>query len=100
MRTFRKTSLSQPHSKSARPTPTCGTTTPTSKRKRTRVLAAHGHATVSLSKRATLIALSAYFRAERRGFTPGLKLEDWLAAEQEVDTLLAAAARSTSAGAR
>lgn len=32
------------------------------------------------------IAQAAYFRAERRGFGPGHELEDWLAAEGEVDT--------------
>ena len=34
-----------------------------------------------------LIAEAAYFRAERRGFVPGQELEDWLAAEIEVDAL-------------
>jgi hypothetical protein len=33
-----------------------------------------------------MIARAAYFRAERRGFEPGHELEDWLAAETEVDT--------------
>ena len=36
-----------------------------------------------------LTAERAYFRAERRGFTPGHELEDWLAAEREVAALLA-----------
>ena len=31
-----------------------------------------------------LIAELAYYRAERRGFTPGGELEDWLEAEAEV----------------
>lgn len=31
------------------------------------------------------IERAAYFLAERRGFTPGHELEDWLRAEQEVD---------------
>lgn len=35
-----------------------------------------------------MIAQAAYYRAERRGFAPGLEAEDWLAAEQEVDTAL------------
>lgn len=30
------------------------------------------------------IATAAYFRAERRGFTPGGEIDDWLAAEAEV----------------
>lgn len=37
-----------------------------------------------------LIAERAYHRAERRGFTPGHELDDWLAAEREVAALLAA----------
>lgn len=32
------------------------------------------------------IAERAYWRAERRGFAPGGEIDDWLAAEQEVDT--------------
>ena len=31
------------------------------------------------------IAEAAYFRAERRGFAPGHELEDWLAAEAEIE---------------
>jgi hypothetical protein len=37
-----------------------------------------------------MIAEAAYFRAEQRGFVPGSELEDWLAAEIEVEDLLAA----------
>jgi len=32
-----------------------------------------------------MIAENAYYRAERRGFLPGNEVEDWLAAEEEVD---------------
>ncbi len=32
-----------------------------------------------------MIARLAYFRAERRGFAPGGEVQDWLAAEAEVD---------------
>jgi hypothetical protein len=35
--------------------------------------------------RLALIAQAAYFRSEHRGFQPGHELEDWLAAEAEVD---------------
>jgi hypothetical protein len=35
--------------------------------------------------RAALIAEAAFFRAEKRGFEPGHEMEDWLAAEAEVD---------------
>lgn len=40
--------------------------------------------------RRQLIAEAAYFRAERRGFHPGAELDDWLAAEIEIDALLGA----------
>lgn len=35
------------------------------------------------------VAEAAYLRAECRGFAPGCELDDWLAAELEVDALLA-----------
>jgi Protein of unknown function (DUF2934). len=44
-----------------------------------------------------LTAERAYFRAERRGFAPGHELEDWLAAECEVATLLAEPAEVAAA---
>ena len=31
-----------------------------------------------------LIAQAAYYRAEKRGFTPGLEADDWLQAETEI----------------
>jgi hypothetical protein len=36
-----------------------------------------------------MVSEAAYFRAERRGFLPGHEIEDWLAAEEEVDELIA-----------
>jgi hypothetical protein len=36
-----------------------------------------------------MIAEEAYLRAQRRDFLPGHELEDWLAAEAEVDRRLA-----------
>lgn len=44
-------------------------------------------ATMAGEDRRRLIAEAAYFRAEQRGFAPGRELEDWLAAEIEVDAL-------------
>jgi hypothetical protein len=38
--------------------------------------------------RRDIIAQAAYFRAQRREFEPGHELEDWLAAEAEVDAAL------------
>ncbi len=43
--------------------------------------------------RRQMIAEAAYFRAEARGFAPGHELEDWLAAEQEVDLIISGGAR-------
>jgi len=41
-------------------------------------------------EREAMIAEAAYFRAEARGFEAGHELEDWLAAEREIDMLLEA----------
>jgi len=46
---------------------------------------------VEPERRAGLIAEAAFFRAERRGFAPGHEMEDWLAAESEVDAKLMSA---------
>ena len=35
-----------------------------------------------------MIATAAYYRAEQRGFHSGYEMEDWLAAEAEVDSRL------------
>jgi hypothetical protein len=37
---------------------------------------------------AGMIATAAYYCAERRHFAPGHELEDWLAAEREINTSL------------
>jgi hypothetical protein len=37
------------------------------------------------SSREALIATAAYYRAHERGFQPGHELQDWLAAEREID---------------
>jgi len=39
-------------------------------------------------RRRHMIAEAAYYRAQRRGFAPGFEVEDWLAAEAEIDTAL------------
>lgn len=51
---------------------------------------ASADATVSEDTRRKMIEQSAYLRAERRGFTCGGEVEDWLLAEAEVDALLRA----------
>ena len=40
------------------------------------------------AERHQMIAQAAYFRAEQRGFAGGQEVEDWLAAEAEIDQLL------------
>jgi hypothetical protein len=41
--------------------------------------------------------VAAYYRAEKRGFAPGLELEDWLAAESELALRAPAAPRRAPA---
>jgi hypothetical protein len=43
---------------------------------------------VTDEERYQLIAKAAYLRAEKRGLGPGSELEDWLAAESEIDKIL------------
>lgn len=40
--------------------------------------------TTDPARQRALIAEAAYYRAERRGFSPGHELDDWLQAEAEV----------------
>jgi hypothetical protein len=51
---------------------------------------------VSDDMRRSMIAQAAFLRAERRGFTGGDEIEDWLAAEAEVDALLRAESGGTA----
>ena len=46
--------------------------------------------TLESETRTKLVREAAYFRAERRGFGPGGEIEDWVAAERQVDQMLAA----------
>ena len=49
-----------------------------------------GDSQISLSEdeRRRMIAEAAYYRAERRGFTAGREVDDWLAAEREISQRL------------
>ena len=58
-----------------------------SPRRRATAAARRTKATVTGEERRRLIAQAAYFRAERRGFAPGSELEDWLAAEADIDRM-------------
>jgi hypothetical protein len=53
--------------------------------------ATSSHATAATAPpvdRYASIAQAAYFRSQHRGFKPGREIEDWLAAEAEVDQRL------------
>ena len=47
-------------------------------------------AAVSAEARRTMIAETAYYIAEQRGFSSGRDVEDWLLAEKQVDAKLSA----------
>jgi len=48
-----------------------------------------GKASPGDSDRQAMVAMAAYFRAQKRGFAPGYELEDWFAAEAAVAELAA-----------
>ena len=48
----------------------------------------NSHAMLQPAERRELIAQAAYLRAEQRGFIGGHPVDDWLAAETEIDALL------------
>jgi len=54
----------------------------------------HGATDMGPQERWAMVAQAAYFRAERRGFEPGHEIEDWLAAEQDVEHPMPAARAS------
>jgi hypothetical protein len=47
-------------------------------------------------ERHSMIAETAYYQAEKRGFQPGHEILDWLEAEKAVDKLLSKAANSVA----
>jgi len=51
---------------------------------------------ITAESRRQMIEEAAYFRAEKRGFTSGDPVNDWLIAEEEIDQLLAAHAAPTA----
>ena len=56
---------------------------------------AHARAEVSAEEVRKLIAEAAYYRAKKRGFTPGHEVEDWVQAEAEVLRRIGGADRSS-----
>ncbi len=49
---------------------------------------------LAVLNRDEMIAVAAYYRAQSRSFEPGHELEDWLAAESEIDSQLLAQSRA------
>lgn len=45
---------------------------------------------VTPEQRYHMIATAAYYLAERRGFTTGYEMQDWIAAEADIDSMLKA----------
>ena len=43
---------------------------------------------VNSETRHQMVAVAAYYLAEQRGFCPGYEIDDWLAAQEEVDRRL------------
>ena len=43
---------------------------------------------ITPEERWKMIAVAAYHKAEKRGFTPGHELQDWAEAEKEIDKLV------------
>jgi hypothetical protein len=52
------------------------------------VVVTRGGPLIPASLRLDMIRDAAYFRAEARGFAPGKQIEDWIAAEQDIDELI------------
>jgi hypothetical protein len=55
---------------------------------RTRAKSSKSSRETPQEQRQEMIATAAYFRAEQRGFTGGTELDDWLAAEAEINDRL------------
>jgi len=66
--------------------PPAATKSTETKSKKTAVAAQPG---VTPEQRLNYVEVAAYYIAEREGFVPGRELENWAAAEAEIDRLLA-----------
>jgi len=84
-RTLQEANMPAPRSKKLAPAPAGGKAA--ARPRKTASRAAHAPK-VTPDERQQMIAFAAYLRAERRGFTPGDEMLDWLEAEAEVDTRL------------
>ncbi len=83
-----ETAVTEKKSKSAKSAKKPATKRKTTAAKTTRAKKKAVLINVSDEQRLGMIAETAYFKAEKRGFVGGNPEEDWLAAESEVDALL------------
>lgn len=61
----------------------------TPRKKRESAVVTHDHSLIEVDpERHVKIAEAAYYRAEKRGFEPGLEDQDWFEAEREIDAVL------------
>ena len=63
-----------------------------------RGIKSHSIATIGPDRRHCMISEAAYYSSEHRGFEPGHELDDWLAAETQIDAALALGETPTFAG--
>ena len=80
----------KPVAKSAAPVPPAAPAAVPAKAAATKPAAAAAtKSALSPAERMKMIAETAYYLAQKRGFTGGNELSDWMAAEKQVDTLVA-----------
>ena len=86
-----KPAETKPTAKSTAPTPsaTAAQKATATKPAATAAAVAVAKPTLSPAERRKMIAETAYYLAQKRGFTGGNELSDWMAAEKQVDTLVA-----------
>jgi hypothetical protein len=53
-----------------------------------KAVSVHRRALITPGQRQNIVAEAAYCYAEHRGFVPGYELDDWLAAEDQIDATL------------
>ena len=81
-----KPAVAKPAAKSTAPTPSA---TPAKAAATKPAAVAVAKPTLSPAERMKMIAETAYYLAQKRGFTGGNELTDWVAAEKQVDTVVA-----------
>jgi hypothetical protein len=82
------TGVAEKKSKSSKASKKSTTNRKTAAAKTTRTSKKAAAINISEDQRLSMIAEAAYLKAEKRGFAGGNPVDDWLAAESEVDTLL------------